>query len=64
MKRDELVAENERLKQFEKAFYMNICRAYNAGKDNIINNLKNEQDFISSHAYFVNEFPDFKTNVP
>lgn len=49
--------------QIEKDFYMNICRAYNAGKDNMVRTI-NGATFISSHTYFTGEFPEFKTNVP
>jgi hypothetical protein len=68
--RNELLEENERLKDLEKGFYMNICRAYNAGKQNMINVYasKGSPDegkmFLSSHEYFITEFPEFKTNVP
>lgn len=64
--RDELMKENERLKLIERSFYMDICRAYNAGKDNM-KHCYDKVDmavFISSHDYFTAEFPAFKTNVP
>ena len=65
----ELEEENKRLKS---TFYTDICRAYNAGKQNM-NDMhtaakKGDPDgnsiFISSHDYFITEFPNFKTNVP
>jgi len=66
--RDELVKELEEMKS---NFYMNICRAYNAGKKCMNNQHKDVKDgkdfnnsFVSSHNYFINEFPNFKTNVP
>lgn len=71
---DSLKKENELLqqrnKELENNFYMDICRAFNAGKQNQINIslAKGTSDenkmFISSHDYFLSEFPDFKTNVP
>jgi len=65
----ELEEENKRLKS---TFYTDICRAYNAGKENMFNVHKAVQNgdpdgnsiFISSHDYFISEFPNFKTNVP
>lgn len=63
----EMVDELEKMKA---SFYMDICRAYNAGKQNMINVhvSKGSPDegkmFLSSHDYFTTEFPEFKTNVP
>jgi hypothetical protein len=65
-----LVRENKRLKELEQSFYMAICRAYNAGKQNQINIVlaKGSPDedkmFLSSHDYFKTEHPEFTTNVP
>lgn len=52
--------------ELKKSFYMDICRAYNAGKDNMTtcHSLKSMDVFVSSHDYFLTEFPTFKTNVP
>jgi len=78
-KAEELQAENEQLKKqvevlraLESGFYMNICRAYNAGKQSMNNQHTAEKNgdpgghsqFISSHSYFTTEFPEFTTNVP
>lgn len=68
--REKSEKENEKLRSLESNFYMDICRAYNAGKENMAAQrlAKGTQDdgkaFISSHDYFTNEFPEFKTNVP
>lgn len=69
---DELMEENKRLKELEHTFYMDICRAYNAGKQSM--NAQHEAakngdpgghtQFKSSHEYFVTEFPEFTVNVP
>lgn len=73
-----LRTENEALKervkqleQLERSFYMDICRAYNAGKqcmsdqhEDARNGKEFNTRFVSSHNYFVGEFPTFKTNVP
>ena len=70
-----LFEENTRLKErievLERAFYMDICRAYNAGKQNAFEmvaegkrNGESLEAFKSSHEYFIGEFPTFKTNVP
>lgn len=60
----------EKLQELERSFYMNICRAYNAGKENMskciqcyADNDNDNEAFKSSHDYFVGEFPTFKTNV-
>lgn len=62
---------NAELKELESRFYMAICRAYNAGKDNMskciqgyADNATDEGAFKSSHDYFLSEFPSFKTNIP
>lgn len=47
-----------------KTFYIDICRAYNAGKQNQVDILTGDSSFVSSHDYFTKEFPAFKTNVP
>lgn len=61
----ELKEENERLKTFERGFYLNICRAYNAGKQDGMDYIKsNGEKFIPSDQYFKTEFPEFKINVP
>lgn len=59
------------LEAMKRRFYMDICRAYNAGKLNAIemvaegkNNGGAPVSFQSSHQYFIGEFPEFKTNVP
>jgi hypothetical protein len=60
------------LEDLERSFYMNICRAYNAGKRNMNNQhqaAKNgdpggESEFVSSNDYFISEFPEFTVNVP
>ena len=60
------------LKQLETGFYMAICRAYNAGKQSMNNQHAADKNgdnggksaFVSSHEYFLSEFPEFKTNVP
>ena len=76
--KDTLQASNEALKervkqleQLECSFYMDICRAYNAGKQCMSNQHEDARNgkefntrFVSSHNYFVGEFPTFKTNVP
>lgn len=63
----------EKLKELERSFYMNICRAYNAGKQAMNNQHQDarekgkehfEDRFVSSHDYFINEFSNFTTNVP
>ena len=66
-----LKAENKTLKELERSFYMDICRAYNAGKENALAMVaeglqmgERSDTFISSHDYFIGEFPTFKTNVP
>ncbi len=66
--RDELVKE---LEAFKNTFYLNVCRAYNAGKQNALEMVAENkemgeslQSFKSSHDYFKTEFPEFKTNVP
>lgn len=58
------------LEELERNFYMDICRAYNAGKENMskciqcyADNDNDNEAFKSSHDYFVGEFPTFKTNV-
>ena len=71
---DEIEALKERVKQLEQlecSFYMDICRAYNAGKQCMSNQHEDARNgkefntrFVSSHNYFVGEFPTFKTNVP
>ena len=71
---DEIEALKERVKQLEqleRSFYMDICRAYNAGKqcmsdqhEDARNGKEFNTRFVSSHNYFVGEFPTFKTNVP
>jgi predicted secreted protein len=68
----ELKAENEALKKsvevlraLENGFYMAICRAYNAGKQNMTETVNGgESYFNSSHDYFKIEYPEFTTNVP
>jgi len=66
----DIMRENEELKKLAASFYMDICRAYNAGKENIMMCIQEYADngertaFKSSHDYFVSEFPAFKTNVP
>ena len=52
--------ELEALEALEAGFYMAICRAYNAGKQNVID----DAAFISSYEYFKSEFPGFTKNVP
>jgi hypothetical protein len=70
MKNGEINRIKKRLMELEGSFYMGICRAYNAGKQNMINVqlAKGSEDegklFLSSHDYFITEFPEFKTNVP
>jgi len=68
-----LQVENERLKELESNFYMAICRAYNAGKQCMSNQHEDARNkgkdafnerFVSSHNYFIGEFPAFTTNVP
>lgn len=73
-----LKAENEALRKqvevlraLESNFYMDICRAYNAGKQSMNNQHQDAREgkefnerFVSSHDYFINEFPEFTTNVP
>lgn len=61
----------EALQNREGSFYMDICRAYNAGKENafamVAENKKmgeTSTTFKASHDYFIEEFPGFKTNVP
>ncbi len=72
---DTLKEENERLREennsLKNSFYMDICRAYNGGKENALSMVAESKKtgeqvdtFKSSHEYFINEFPDFKTNVP
>lgn len=62
--------EMEYLRKLESGFYMAICRAYNAGKQNQINQQiaigspDEGKMFLSSHDYFITEFPGFKKNVP
>ena len=62
-----LVGEVERLSkelsEIKNGFYMNICRAYNGGKENAFT-MFSGTGFKSSHDYFLSEFPEFKTNVP
>ena len=68
----EMEAEINRLRKIESAFYMDICRAYNAGKQSMNNQHKAAANgdpgghsvFKSSHDYFTEEFPNFKVNVP
>ncbi len=66
---------NERIKELEKlerSFYVDICRAYNAGKQSMNDQHTAHKNgdagghsaFQSSHDYFIGEFPEFKTNVP
>lgn len=55
----ELKEENDRLKAMERGFYMSICRAYNAGKQNMSDCLESKDNFVSSHDYFVKEFPTY-----
>jgi len=68
-----LLSDVKALKELESNFYMAICRAYNAGKQCMSNQHEDARNkgkeafsnrFISSHDYFVGEFPEFKTNVP
>jgi len=68
-----LLSDVKVLKELESNFYMAICRAYNAGKQCLSNQHEDARNkgkeafndrFISSHDYFVEEFPEFKTNVP
>ena len=56
----------EELNKMKQSFYMDICRAYNAGKQNFSDCVKagNQEPFIASHDYFISEFPKFNTNVP
>lgn len=55
----ELKTENEALKAQLDSFYMDICRAYNAGKKNAILCMAEGDDkFIASHDYFLKEFPN------
>ena len=72
---EELKEENkllrEALNEIKSTFYMNICRAYNAGKGNALEMVSEGKkmgesliSFQSSHDYFIGEFPEFKTNVP
>lgn len=69
----DIMRENEELKKLAVSFYMDICRAYNAGKQCMNNQHQDAREkgkdsfnerFVSSHDYFVSEFPTFKTNVP
>jgi hypothetical protein len=69
----DIMRENEELKKLAASFYMDICRAYNAGKKCMNNQHQDAREkgkdsfnerFVSSHDYFVSEFPTFKTNVP
>jgi hypothetical protein len=67
----DIMRENEELKKLAASFYMDICRAYNAGKENAFAMVAEMRkmgeasgEFKSSHDYFVSEFPTFKTNVP
>ena len=67
----QLKEENERLKELERKFYLDICRAFNAGKRNafaMVAEGKRQGEasevFISSDEYFKGEFPEFTTNVP
>lgn len=63
---------NAELLELKNSFYMDICRAYNAGKESMNKQHVAHQNgdeggislFVSSHEYFVSEFPTFKTNVP
>lgn len=61
----------EALQNMESSFYMDICRAYNAGKQNMsqcvqayADNNNDNSAFKSSHDYFKSEFPEFTKNVP
>ena len=55
----------EELNKMKQSFYMDICRAYNAGKANMKGMVSKEDlPFVSSHDYFKGEFPEFETNVP
>lgn len=71
MKSGEINRIKKRLMELEGSFYMNICRAYNAGKENALAMVaegkkmgETSLEFKSSHDYFTTEFPEFKTNVP
>lgn len=66
-----LLSDIKVLKELESNFYMAICRAYNAGKQNmadciqaVADNDNDNSTFKDSHSYFTSEFPEFKTNVP
>lgn len=64
---DAIKDDYSRLKRLESEFYLNICRAYNAGKDNMLKCVHAADPdvlFISSDDYFKTTFPEFKTNVP
>lgn len=62
--------ENGKITMSESEFYMDICRAYNAGKKNIqdmYTAVKNGDPdgnsvFVSSHEYFKSEFPDHSSS--
>lgn len=66
------VPEFEERDKLKNGFYMNICRAFNAGKQAMNDQhtaAKNgdpngSSAFVSSHEYFTTEFPSFTTNVP
>ena len=57
---EEIKTRMKELEALEAGFYMAICRAYNAGKQNVID----DAAFISSYEYFKSEFPGFTKNVP
>ena len=68
-----MLEELKELRELKSNFYMNICRAYNAGKQSMNNQHQDAREkgkeafserFVSSHDYFLNSFPTFKTNVP
>jgi len=44
-------------------FYVDICRAYNAGKVNMKGRIKNSEGFKSSNDYYVQEFGELKLSM-
>lgn len=70
---DIVVKLQAELDEIKNSFYMDICRAYNAGKKCMNNQHEDARNkgaeafsdrFVSSHDYFLSEFTEFKTNVP